>query len=105
MASRKSAYATPLAARAERRGHLVELGDRLRLARVAVTAGSTLTEVVADGTLWGWRAREALSHVLGEPLANWDGRAGRTQLERIAVVERALAECGVVHRGGWAVSR
>ena len=102
---KQSAYVSPLGARAERRGELVELRAHVAAVRVAVDAGGTLLEAVADGTLWGWRTREALSHALGEPLANWDRQPGRTRLERVALVERVLAELGVVHRGGWQVSR
>lgn len=99
MAVRKSAYAT----RAEDKGQLVELIDVLRAVRFAVQDGEALTDAVATGTLWGWRAREALSNCLGVPLANWDREPGRTQLERLALVERVLAECGVEHKGGWRV--
>lgn len=97
----KSAYAV----RSERKGQLVELVDVLRAVRFAVQDGEALTDAVATGTLWGWRAREALSNCLGVPLANWDREPGRTQLERLALVERVLAECGWVHLGGWRVSR
>lgn len=101
MAVERSAYA----ARAERRGELPEVVQALLAVRVAVRAGGTLLESVADGTLLGWRTREALNSCLSEPVANWDRAAGRTQGERLALVERALAELGVVHRGGWSVSR
>lgn len=95
-----SAYA----ARAERRGELDAVLDSLHQVRREVHAGSTLLEAVADGTLLGWRVREALNSVLDEPLANWDRRKGRTQMERRAVVERALSELGAApHRGGWKV--
>ncbi|MDP1824932.1 MAG: hypothetical protein Q8L48_16870 [Archangium sp.] len=77
---------------------------RLRKVRRDLAAGATLIEAVADGTLLGWRVRECLDSVLDEPLANWDRRKGRTQLERHAVLSRALAEMGVVHRGGWSVA-
>ena len=97
---------SPYAVRAERKGQLVELVEFLRRVRAEVRDGSTLTQAVADGTLWGWRARQALSHSLGEPVATWDAQPGRTQMERRAVVERSLAECGdVAHKGGWRVSR
>lgn len=97
---------SPYAVRAEGKGQLVELVDVLRRVRGEVQAGAALTDAVADGTLWGWRSRQALSNALGVPLANWDREPGRTTLERLALVERVLAECGVeAHRGGWAVSR
>lgn len=102
---RQSAYVSPLRARAERQGRLEDLVALIKRARVAVLDGGNLIDCVTDGTLWGWRAREALSHVLGEPLANWDRQPGRTQLERLAVAQRTLAELGVVHRGGWRVAR
>lgn len=102
MAVEKSAYAV----RVERKGQLVGLVEFLRQVRAEVRAGGALTAAVADGTLWGWRARQALSHCLGEPVATWDAQPGRTQLERSALVSRALAECGdEPHRGGWMVSR
>jgi len=97
----KSAYAV----RVERNGQLVGLVEFLRHVRVEVDAGGALTAAVADGTLWGWRARQALSHCLGVPVATWDAEPGRTQQERLALVARALTECGVeARRGGWAVS-
>lgn len=97
----QSAYA----ARAERRGDLAGVVAYLRSARRYVLHGGALLDAVADGTLLGWHAREALNSVLDEPLANWDVRKGRTQLERRAVVERALAELGDVRKGGWSVGR
>lgn len=99
----KSAYAV----RAERKGQLIGLVEILVSVRDGVREGKTLLDGVATGTLWGWRARITLSSVLDVPLADWDNAPGRTQLERLAVVERALAECGLVEttrRGGWAVS-
>ena len=101
-----SGYVSPLRARAERTGHLDELRQRLTAARREVRAGGSLLEAVADGTLEGWRARLALQHALGFPLADWDNAAGRTQGERLALVERVLSELGVaqVRRGGWSVS-
>lgn len=99
----KSAYAV----RAERKGQLIGLVEILVSVRDGIHAGRTLLDGVATGTLWGWRARITLSSVLDVPLADWDNAPGRTQLERLAVVERALAECGLVEttrRGGWAVS-
>ena len=101
VAVERSAYA----ARAERRGDLAEVVEYLHQVRREVRAGGTLIDAVADATLLGWRAREALNSVLDEPVANWDRRKGRTQLERRAVVERALAELGdTPHRGGWSVA-
>lgn len=102
VATKKSAYAV----RAEQKGQLVGLVEVLLAVRTGVRDGATLLDGVCTGTLWGWRARLALSDVLTAPLADWDNEAGRTQLERLAVVERALAECGHVetHRGGWSIS-
>lgn len=98
---------SPYAVRAEGKGQLVGIVAVLLAVRDGVRDGATLLDGVADGTLWGWRARLALSDVLTQPVADWDNAPGRTQLERLAVVERALAECGHVetHRGGWSVSR
>lgn len=103
--AKRSGYVSPLAWRAEQKGELTDLRARLLAVKAAVVDGATLLDGVADGTLWGWRARLALSDVLTQPLADWDSSPGRTQLERLAVVERALTECGVEHRGGWRVSR
>lgn len=97
----KSAYAVRMAGK----GQLTGLVEFLRRVRDGVRDGASLLDGVADGTLWGWRARMALSDVLSQPVADWDSAPGRSQLERFAVVERALAECGVEHRGGWSVSR
>lgn len=98
---------SPYAVRAEGKGQLVGLVAVLLAVRAGVREGATLLDGVATGTLWGWRARLSLSDVLTQPLADWDNAPGRTQLERLAVVERALAECGHIetHRGGWSVSR
>ena len=105
-ARRVAVEKSPYAVRAERKGQLVELVEFLRRVRAEVRDGSTLTQAVADGTLWGWRARQALSHSIGEPVATWDAQPGRTQMERRAVVERSLTECGdVARKGGWRVSR
>lgn len=103
---KSSLYVSPLADRAERRGQLTELSAHLFGVKAAVAAGDSLLEAVGDGTLWGWRSREALSHALGVPLANWDRERGRTQAERLALVDRVLSELGVtqVRRGGWSVS-
>lgn len=106
---KQSAYVSPLAAREERRGILVELREHLRAVLDAVLRGDTLLEAVADGTLWGWRSREALSHEAGEPLANWDRNPGRTLNERLALLERTLGALGESEekprRGGWSVTR
>lgn len=104
--AKQSAYKSPLAWRAEQKGDLSDLRARLQAVKAAVVEGRSLLDAVATGTLWGWRARLALSDVLTAPVADWDSAPGRTQLERLAVVERALAECGHVetHRGGWNVS-
>lgn len=104
-ARRVAAETSAYAARAERRGELAAVVAFLRSARRYVVHGGTLIDAVADGTLLGWRAREALNSVLDEPVANWDRRKGRTQLERIAVVTRALAELGDVRKGGWSIAR
>lgn len=100
MPRENSAYA----ARAERRGELSAVIQFLQQVRREVHAGGTLLDAVTDGTLLGWRAREALNSCLDEPLANWDKRKGRTQLERRAIIERVLSELGAPpHRGGWSV--
>jgi hypothetical protein len=104
VAGKLSAYVSPMGARVERRGEGTELRAHLATVRAAVVAGASILEAVADGTLMGWRAREVLSHVVDEPVANWDQRRGRTQLERLAVLDRALGELGGgVRRGGWSV--
>lgn len=96
----------PWAWRAVEAGHAAEIQASLSVLRSAVIEGATLMEVVADGTLKGWHTREALTAVVGEPLANWDTRRGRTQGERMAAVERAIGELGALRplrRGGWTV--
>lgn len=80
------------ASRTVRNGHGPEMLERLRLARRAVERGQTLRRVVVDGTLPGWRLRLALTEVCGEAVVNWDQRKGRTMLERVAVVRRAIDE-------------
>lgn len=91
----EAAYVSPMAARVERQGKRDDTVARLLAARRKIARGCTLLEVVADGTASGWNLRMVLTNVLGEAVANWDARAGRTQLERAAVVERALAELGI----------
>lgn len=96
----------PWAWRMVEAGHGAELQLALSGLRAAVIEGATIMEVVADGTLKGWHTREAMSAVVGEPLANWDTRRGRTQGERMAAVERAIGELGALRplrRGGWTV--
>jgi len=96
----------PWAWRVIEAGHGPEVAESLATLRSAVVEGSTIMEVVADGTLKGWHCREAMSAVVGEPLANWDTRRGRTQGERLAAVERAIGELGArkpLRRGGWTV--
>ena len=96
----------PWAWRMVEAGHGAEVQASLAALRQAVIEGSTLMEVVADGTLKGWHTREAMSAVVGEPMANWDTRRGRTQGERLAAVERAIGELGALRplrRGGWTV--
>ncbi len=91
--SKVSAY-SPMASRIERQGKAPETIKMLLVARKAVARGSSLTELVVIGSLAGWNLRQVLSSCCGEPVTNWDQRAGRTQLERAAVVERALGEFG-----------
>ena len=93
-----AAYVSPMAARVERQGKTDDTIARLLAARRKVDRGCTLLEVVADGTASGWNLRLVLSGLLGEALANWDARPGRTQLERAALVERALGELGQTTR-------
>lgn len=90
----ESAYVSPLAARLIRQGKAGDVAARLLAARRKVARGLTLVEVVGDGTALGWATRIALTNALGEALANWDNRPGRTQLERAALVERVLGELG-----------
>ena len=96
VAGKSSSYVAPLAARADRKGELTDLAQRLRAARDSVRKGGTLLEACADGTLWGWRTRIALSHALayGENLADWDSIPSRTQAERLLLVERVLRDLG-----------
>lgn len=104
---RRSPYASALGARIERQGATVELRARLEELRRAVLAGHGILNVVADGTLWGWQTRMALQHELhGLSLADWD--AGRTEAERLALIERVLAQlvgAEPKRKGGWRVSR
>ena len=93
-----AAYVSPMAARVERQGKSADTIARLLAARRKVDRGYALLEVVADGTASGWNLRLVLSGLLGEALANWDTRPGRTQLERAALVERALGELGQTTR-------
>lgn len=90
----EAAYVSPMAARVERQGKTSDTVARLLAARRKVDRGYTLLEIVADGTASGWNLRLVLSGLLGEAVANWDVRPGRTQLERAALVERALGELG-----------
>lgn len=95
----------PWVTRAKARGDFMEERHRLEAVRDLVAAGWSLLEAVADGTLWGWRLRLDLSNVCGEALANWDRKPGRTQAERLAVVDRALGEMAEqAPRGGWVVT-
>lgn len=90
--------------RAKQNGRLDEFIARLKEIRRTVRGGGDIFSGVSDGTLWGWRVRVALTSLVGEPIDEWDKRRGRTQLERLAVVDRALGELGVEHRGGWSIS-
>lgn len=98
---------SPYSARAERRGDLQSTVALLLTVRVGARRGATLIEVVANGSIDGWRAREALTNAAGRPLALWDGERHRTQADRLALVERALGLYGYTppRRGGWSVSR
>lgn len=90
--------------RAKQAGRIDDLLARLKEVRRVVRAGGEIFPCVADGTLWGWRVRTALSSLVGEAIDEWDKRRGRTHLERLAVLDRALGELGVEHRGGWSIS-
>jgi hypothetical protein len=95
----------PWAWRAASAGQSIDLREHLTQARALVEADWSLTDVVCDGTLWGWRTRLALSSVVGEPLVNWDQEAGRTAAERLALVDRAIGELDeTLPRGGWTVT-
>lgn len=95
----------PWVTRTKAVGLFADMRTHLEAARELVLAGDDLLTIVADGTLWGWRLRMALSSVVGEALANWDRRPGRTQAERLAVLDRALGEMAEqAPRGGWTVT-
>ena len=95
----------PWVTRTKAVGLFADMRTHLEAARELVLAGDDLLTIVADGTLWGWRLRMALSSVVGEALANWDRRPGRTQTERLAVLDRALGEMAEqAPRGGWTVT-
>lgn len=63
----------PAAHRAEGRGTLRATQCRLLKVREAVRRGSTLVDAVADGTVEGWNARQALADALGSVrVPQWD---------------------------------
>ena len=80
------------AARLRRQGGVDAVKRRLVMARSAVSNGATLFDAIADGSLEAWKVREFLGGVLSESMINWDERQGRTQLERLAVLDRAIVE-------------
>lgn len=92
-------------ARLRRQGGVEVVKTRLVAARAAVEAGCTLFEAIADGSLDAWKVREFLGGVLSQPMVTWDERQGRTQLERLAVIDRALAEIAVLEVGEAQVRR
>lgn len=95
----------PWAGRTVAAGLHADMRQHLESARELVLADWSLLDVVGDGTLWGWRLRMVLSGIVGEALANWDVAPGRTQAERLAVVDRALGELAEQSpRGGWMVT-
>lgn len=78
----------------------------LRRARRALLTGGDLFDGVADGTSEGWLARILLQRAAGAgALLDWERRHGRSVYERLALVDRVLAECGFEQRGGWQVSQ
>lgn len=92
-------------ARLRRQGGVEVVKARLVAARAAVEGGCTLFEAIADGSLDAWKVREFLGGVLSQPMVTWDERQGRTQSERLAVVDRALAEIAVLEIGEAQVRR
>jgi len=117
---RKSGYvasgpSTPAAGRIHRAGRLDEVLNRLREVKVTVVRGGALLD---SDALWydvqdrrtstgHLHARNALRGALdGFPdLVVWDAAKGRTKAERLALVDRVLAELGGKrrHGGGWSV--
>lgn len=98
---------SPLEDRARRTGRHGAMVARLERVRVAVDGGATIRAAVTDGQVDSWHARQALTHALGvgQNVTDWDQERFRTQGERLALVERVLAELGVgKRRGGWSVS-
>lgn len=64
----------------------------LRFAQGVVRAGGTVMDAIADGTLDGWYARQALGSVLGTvQVPQWDAHPARTKAERIATLKSAVA--------------
>ena len=96
----------PWVGRIDRAGLHADMKQHLEAARVEVLGGASLLDVVCDGTLWGWRLRMCFSGIASEAIANWDAVPGRTQAERLAVVERAIGELAEQERnaGGWTVT-
>lgn len=97
---------TPVAVRLERNGHRLGAITKLVEAMRDVVGGATVLEAIADGTLLGWYAREALMAVCDGNLLDWDGSPYRVQEERILLVEKTLGFLGYAapRRGGWSVT-
>lgn len=78
----------------------------LLVARASLLRGGLLFDGVAVGTADGWTARMLLQRACDATnLHAWETAKGRTEAERLALVDRVLADCGHVRRGGWTVSR
>lgn len=104
--SAQSGYVAPVTARLERTGKSGAVVARLKRLRQQVLNGDTLSDAIADGQLESWQAREPLGVACeSRSVIEWDSRIGRTQADRVAVVDKALVLSGFVRRGGWRVSR
>lgn len=91
---KRSRDVAPWVSRAVRQNKAEAIRVRLLKARKQVERGWSLTRIVADGTLIGWSLRMLFTGICGDFVVDWDQRRGRTKLERVAVVERAIAEIG-----------
>ncbi len=64
----------------------------------------TPLEAVADGTLGGWYARQALQRFAGLDLAAWCRSTRKSDQTRAFDRAIRLARAAFGHKGGWAVS-
>ncbi len=77
----------------------------LLAARPDVVAGRrTPLEAVADGTLAGWYARQALQSFAGLDLARWCASTLKSDQTRIYDRAIRMARAAFGHRGGWVVA-